>query len=107
MRRSHQPARRAQCLDEMRADVLLRRCEHSSKGHVRGDSLPKDRVMANHSLRRAYATAATNAGVDEDTVGKLLKLRGTERQGALHQDELSGECSPPRRTKSARTSSRH
>jgi len=32
--------------------------------------------MVNHSLRRAYATAATNAGVDEDTVGKLLNHRG-------------------------------
>ena len=32
--------------------------------------------MANHSLRRAYATAATNAGVDEDTVGKLLNHGG-------------------------------
>jgi hypothetical protein len=27
--------------------------------HVRGDALPKDRVIANHLLRRAYATAAT------------------------------------------------
>jgi hypothetical protein len=42
--------------------------------HVRGDALPKDGVMANHSLRRAYA--ATNAGVDEDTVGKLLNHGG-------------------------------
>ena len=48
----------------------------TSNGHVRGDSLPKDGVMANHSLRRAYATAATNAGVDEDTVGKLLNHGG-------------------------------
>ena len=32
--------------------------------------------MANHSLRRAYATAATNAGVDEDTVGKPLNHGG-------------------------------
>ncbi len=43
---------------------------------MRGDGLPKDGVMANHSLRRAYATAATNAGVDEDTVGKLLNHGG-------------------------------
>jgi integrase len=48
----------------------------SSNWHVRGDGLPKDGVMANHSLRRAYATAATNAGVDEDTVGKLLNHGG-------------------------------
>src|SRR5438477_9869718 len=41
---------------------------HGSRG--------KDGVMANHSLRRAYATAATNAGVDEDTVGKLLNHGG-------------------------------
>jgi len=48
----------------------------NSNGHVRGDALPKDEVMANHSLRRAYATAATSAGVDEDTVGKLLNHGG-------------------------------
>ena len=48
----------------------------ASDRHVRGDGLPKDGVMANHSLRRAYATAATNAGVDEDTVGKLLNHGG-------------------------------
>ena len=44
--------------------------------HVRVGGLPKDGVMANNSLRRAYATAATNAGVDEDTVGKLLNHGG-------------------------------
>src|SRR5438874_3298985 len=48
----------------------------STIGHVRGDSLTRHGVMANHSLRRAYATAATNAGVDEDTVGKLLNHGG-------------------------------
>ena len=65
--------------------------------HVRGDSLPKDGVMANHSLRRAYGTAATNAGVDEDTVGKLLNhggrsvttsyLRQWPRQIELHNED--------------------
>src|SRR5438477_8380055 len=44
--------------------------------HVRGDSLTRHGVLANHALRRAYATAATNAGVDEDTVGKLLNHGG-------------------------------
>ena len=48
----------------------------ASDAHVRGDGLPKDGVRPNHSLRRAYATAATNAGVDEDTVGKLLNQGG-------------------------------
>ena len=33
---------------------------------MRGDSLTRHGVLANHALRRAYATAATNAGVDED-----------------------------------------
>ena len=33
-------------------------------------------MLANHALRRAYATAATNAGVDEDIVGKLLNHGG-------------------------------
>jgi integrase len=48
----------------------------SAVGHVRGDSLTRHGVLANHALRRAYATAATNAGVDEDTVGKLLNHGG-------------------------------
>src|SRR5204862_6733789 len=48
----------------------------SGVGHVRGDSLTRHGVLANHALRRAYATAATNAGVDEDTVGKLLNHGG-------------------------------
>ena len=43
---------------------------------MRGDRLPKHGGLANHALRRAYATAATNAGVDEDTVGKLLNHGG-------------------------------
>ena len=43
---------------------------------MRGDSLTRHGVLANHALRRAYATAATNAGVDEDTVGKLLNHGG-------------------------------
>jgi integrase len=58
----------------------------SALGHVRGDSLTRDGVLANHALRRAYATAATSAGVDEDTVGKALEPRRQERHGALHQD---------------------
>jgi integrase len=48
----------------------------SALGHVRGDSLTRDGVLANHALRRSYATAATNAGVDELTVGKLLNHGG-------------------------------
>ena len=48
----------------------------SAMGHVRGDSLTRDGVLANHALRRGYATAATNAGVDETTVGKLLNHGG-------------------------------
>lgn len=45
-------------------------------GHVRGDALTKDSVLANHSLRRGFATAATDAGVDEDVVGKILNHSG-------------------------------
>ena len=48
----------------------------SAIGHIRGDSLTRDGVLANHALRRGYATAATNAGVDEITVGKLLNHGG-------------------------------
>lgn len=48
----------------------------SAIGHVRGDSLTREGVLANHALRRGYATAATNAGVDETTVGKLLNHGG-------------------------------
>jgi hypothetical protein len=38
--------------------------------------LTHEGVLASHALRRAYATAATNAGVDENTVGKLLNHGG-------------------------------
>jgi integrase len=48
----------------------------SALGHVRGDSLTRDGVLANHALRRGYATAATNAGVGEDIVGRLLNHGG-------------------------------
>jgi hypothetical protein len=41
--------------------------------------------MANHSPRRAYGTAATNAGGDEDTVGKLLNQGGTHLAAAIEQ----------------------
>jgi integrase len=48
----------------------------SALGHVRGDSLTRDGVLANHALRRGYAAAATNAGVGEDIVGRLLNHGG-------------------------------
>jgi integrase len=48
----------------------------SALGHIRGDHLTKLGVKANHALRRGYATAATNAGVDEQTVGRLLNHGG-------------------------------
>jgi hypothetical protein len=48
----------------------------SALGHLRGDSLTRDGVLANHALRRGYAAAATNAGVGEDIVGRLLKHGG-------------------------------
>jgi integrase len=45
-------------------------------GHLRGNRLTKLGVHANHALRRAYATAATHAGVTEDIVGRLLNHGG-------------------------------
>lgn len=48
----------------------------SALGHIRGDHLTKLGVKANHALRRGYATAGTNAGVDEQTVGRLLNHGG-------------------------------
>lgn len=46
--------------------------------HVRGDRLStsKSGVFGNHALRRGFATAANNAGVDEPTVGRLLNHGG-------------------------------
>ena len=41
-------------------------------GRLTGASLTKYGPHANHALRRAYATAATLAGVDEPIVGRLL-----------------------------------
>jgi len=78
----------------------------SAVGHVRGDSLTRHGVLANHALRRAYATAATNAGVDEDTVGKLLNHGGRSVTARYIRRATSGECSPLRRRTSARISSR-
>lgn len=45
-------------------------------GHVTGNSLTKYGVIANHGLRRGYATAATMAGVEENIVGRLLNHGG-------------------------------
>jgi integrase len=45
-------------------------------GHLRGNRLTKLGVHGNHALRRGYATAATHAGVDEATVGRLLNHGG-------------------------------
>jgi hypothetical protein len=41
-----------------------------------GASWAKYAVHANHSLRRAYSTAARQAGVDEDVIKKLLNHGG-------------------------------
>ena len=40
--------------------------------HLTGNSLTKYGVVANHGLRRSYATCAALAGVDEPTIGRLL-----------------------------------
>jgi integrase len=45
-------------------------------GHLRGNRLTKLKVKANHALRRGYSVAATLAGVDEPTVGRLLNHGG-------------------------------
>ena len=45
-------------------------------GHVRGDSLTKDGVLANHALRRTYATLGRAAGVPKDSIRRLLNHSG-------------------------------
>jgi integrase len=45
-------------------------------GHVRGDSLTRDGVLANHALRRTYATIGRAAGVPKDSIRRLLDHSG-------------------------------
>lgn len=45
-------------------------------GHVRGDSLTKDGILANHALRRTYATLGRAAGVPKDSIRRLLNHSG-------------------------------
>jgi integrase len=45
-------------------------------GHVRGDNLTKDGVLANHALRRTYATLGRAAGVPKDSIRRLLNHSG-------------------------------
>ena len=45
-------------------------------GHVRGDSLTRDGVLANHALRRTYATIGRAAGVPKDSIRRLLNHSG-------------------------------
>jgi len=62
-------------------------------------------VLANHALRRTYATAATNAGVDEDRVGKLLNHGGRSVTSRYIKTSYLGRMLAAART-SARISSR-
>ena len=61
------------------------------RGHLRGSSLRKYGVHANHALRRAYATAATLAGVDEPTVGRLLNHGGRSVTSRYIRDSHLGK----------------
>jgi integrase len=45
-------------------------------GHVRGDGLTRDGVLANHALRRTYATIGRAAGVPKDSIRRLLNHSG-------------------------------
>ena len=45
-------------------------------GHIRGDNLTKDGVLANHALRRTYATVGRAAGVPKDSIRRLLNHAG-------------------------------
>ena len=47
-------------------------------GHVRGDNLTKDGVLANHALRRTYATLGRAAGVPKDSIRRLLNHSGND-----------------------------
>ena len=47
-------------------------------GHIRGDNLTRDGVLANHALRRAYATIGRAAGVPKDSIRRLLNHSGAD-----------------------------
>jgi integrase len=71
-------------------------------GHVRGDSLTRDGVLANHALRRTYATIGRAAGVPKDSIRRLLNHSGGDvtdhyirdsglgRLHAAEQESISG-----------------
>jgi integrase len=73
-----------------------------SNGHVRGDSLTKDGVVANHGLRRTYATVGRASGVPKDSIRRLLNHSGGDvtdhyiresglgRLHATEQETISG-----------------
>ena len=43
---------------------------------MRGDGLTRDGVLANHALRRTYATVGRAAGVPKDSIRRLLNHSG-------------------------------
>jgi integrase len=45
-------------------------------GHIRGDNLTRDGVLANHALRRTYATLGRAAGIPKDSIRRLLNHSG-------------------------------
>jgi integrase len=46
-------------------------------GHIRGDSLTRDGLIAaNHDLRRTYASLGRAAGIPKDSIGRLLNHKG-------------------------------
>ena len=61
------------------------------RGHLTGASLTKYGVDANHALRRAYATAAALAGVDEATIGRLLNHGGRSVTSRYIRDSHLGK----------------
>jgi len=48
----------------------------SPVGHVRGDNLTKDGVLANHAPRRTYATIGRAASVPKNSIRQLLNHSG-------------------------------
>ena len=46
-------------------------------GHIRGDALTRDGLIAaNHDLRRTYASLGRAAGIPKDSIGRLLNHKG-------------------------------
>jgi integrase len=60
-------------------------------GHISGNSLTKYDIVANHGLRRGFATAGPQAGVDEAVIGRLMQHGGKSITARYIRDSHLGK----------------